>query len=218
MRRVRTRVRPAEARDAPLVAETILLASRSHVARGAWDLCFPGTEPQRLAHLQAFARSERRSFFHWEVCLVGESDGVPGAALCAVVPQEIGSFDPTPTIVAELTRAGWTAADLAAMDRRLAPFLTCVFDAAPDVLMVENVATLAAFRRRGLIRALLERALQRGRDAGCRCAQLTILIGNQAAQRAYEGAGFAVIAEKRSPAFAAAIPGCPGLALMQCDL
>lgn len=213
-----TCVRPAEARDAALLAKTTLLASRSHVTRGAWDLCFPGDDAQRLQHLRAFALAERRSFFHWEVCLVAEDDGVAAAALCAVVPQEIGSFDPTPTIVDELTRAGWTGADLAAMDRRLAPFLTCVFDAAPDVLMVENVATLAASRRRGLIRGLLERALERGRDAGCKHAQLTILIGNQAAQRAYEGVGFTVIAEKRSPAFAAAIPGCPGLALMQCDL
>jgi ribosomal protein S18 acetylase RimI-like enzyme len=211
-------VRPARASDAALLAETALMASRSHVNRGAWDLCFQGDDAERLSYLRAFAVGAPASFFHWSVGLVGEADGVPGAALSAATPAAVGSFDPTPTMVAVLTGRGWTAGDLAAMDHRLAPFLTCTFDPAPGALLIENVGTRAPLRRRGLVHALLERALAEGRAAGCQRAQLSILAGNTAAQRAYEAVGFRVVAERHSPAFAATIPGCPGLALMECPL
>lgn len=211
-------VRPARPEDAPLLAETALLASRSHVTRGAWDLCFPGGDEECLGHLTAFARADPPSFFHWSVCLVGEIDGEAGGALCAVVPSAIGSYDPTPTIVGALLARGWTVEHLAAMDDRLAPFLTCVFDAPPSAMMIENVAILPAHRRRGVMHAMLDHALAAGRAAGCELAQLTILIGNTAAQRVYERVGFKVVAERRTPAFSAVIPGCPGLALMHCAL
>ena len=211
-------VRPADARDAPLLAQTALLASRSHVTRGAWDLCFPTGDEECLANLQLFATANPPSFFHWSVCLVGEVDGTPAASLCVAAPGELPSFDPTPTIVGTLRTRGWSPEQLAGLDRRLAPFLTCVFGLPTDALMIENVATLPALRRRGAVGALLEQALERGRRAGCRQAQLTILIGNTAAQSAYERVGFRVVEEKRTAAFAAVVPGCAGLALMQCPL
>ena len=209
-------VRPATPHDVPLLAQTALLASRSHVSRGAWDLCFPGGDEESLGHLRTFAVAEPPSFFHWSVGLVAEADGVPGAALCAAASGAIKSLDPTVMIVGALTAHGWTATHLAAMDRRLAPFLSCNFETSPHALLIENVGTLPALRRRGLVRALLERALADYGKAGGRLAQLTILIGNTAAQRAYEAVGFRVVAEKRTAEFAAVIPGCPGLALMQC--
>ena len=57
--------------------------------------------------------------------------------------------------------------------------------------IVENVGTRPDLRRRGLVGALLERALERGRERGFAKAQISCLIGNDAAQRAYEKAGFA---------------------------
>jgi ribosomal protein S18 acetylase RimI-like enzyme len=207
-------VRVARPADAPLLAETVLLASRSHVQVGAWDLCFPGTDAERLAILRDLVTALPASFFHHSVSLVAEDDGVPAAALCAVAPRELGQFDPTPTMTYVLRARGWTREALAAMNARIAPFETCLFPAPPERLIVENVATLPAHRRRGCVRALLDAALARGRAAGCREAQLSIFIDNLAAQRAYEAVGFRVVEEKRSAAFAAAIPGCAGLACM----
>jgi translation initiation factor 4G len=79
--------------------------------------------------------------------------------------------------------------------------------------VIESVATLPEFRRRGLVDALIAEILGTGRGHGNRIAQLTILIGNVAAQRAYEKAGFRVRDEKRHRDFQAAL-GAPGFMRM----
>jgi ribosomal protein S18 acetylase RimI-like enzyme len=71
--------------------------------------------------------------------------------------------------------------------------------------VVESVATLPEYRRRGLTDSLMREILEIGRARGHRIAQLTILIGNVAAQSAYEKAGFTVRDEKRHPDFEAAL-------------
>ena len=63
------------------------------------------------------------------------------------------------------------------------------------------------------VRALLDVALAEGRTRGCRTAQISCLIGNDAARRAYERAGFEVVEERRDPAFEQLI-GVPGFSRM----
>ena len=82
---------------------------------------------------------------------------------------------------------------------------------------VENVATLPEYRRRGLVDALMSRMLDEGRKRGCRCAQITILIGNDPAQRAYEKAGFKVSDERRNSDFETLL-GSPGFRRLTRDL
>ncbi len=52
--------------------------------------------------------------------------------------------------------------------------------------------------------------LPEGKRLGMREAQITFLIGNDAAERAYAHAGFDYAGERRSPEFEAAV-GVPGL-------
>jgi ribosomal protein S18 acetylase RimI-like enzyme len=66
---------------------------------------------------------------------------------------------------------------------------------------VENVATLPEFRRRGLVDRLMEEILERGRRRGATESDISVFIGNDSAQRAYEKCGFAVIAERHDPEF-----------------
>ena len=87
---------------------------------------------------------------------------------------------------------------------------TCVMEANDDLWTIENVATLATHRGRGLAGMLIEHALDEGRQSGFAQAQITFLIDNDPAERAYAKAGFEFAEEKRSPAFAAAV-GAPGL-------
>ena len=89
----------------------------------------------------------------------------------------------------------------------------CAPEHAPGAWIVENVATLPEFRRRGLVDQLLEEILEKGRTAGASVAEVGVLIGNDPAQRAYEKAGFAVVDEKRHPEFEAAYK-CPGIRLL----
>ena len=104
----------------------------------------------------------------------------------------------------------------ASVGARSAPVWTCTFDTLEGAWVVESVATLPEYRRRGLVDSLMSNILEMGRARGHRLAQLTILIGNTAAQRAYEKAGFKVDAEKRDRNFEAAL-GAPGFMRMVRD-
>ena len=75
---------------------------------------------------------------------------------------------------------------------------------------MESVAALPAFRRRGLVKAMLHEALDKGVGRGYHLAQISVLIGNTPAQCAYEKVGFKVADEKRHPDFLAAV-GEPGM-------
>jgi RimJ/RimL family protein N-acetyltransferase len=68
---------------------------------------------------------------------------------------------------------------------------------------------LPAYRGRGLMQALIERALTAGKAAGFKRASISFLIGNDAAERCYAKAGFTFSEEKRDAAFEA-ITGSPG--------
>jgi translation initiation factor 4G len=57
---------------------------------------------------------------------------------------------------------------------------------------------------------LIERALEDGRKQGFQEAQISFLIGNEPAERAYYKAGFRFDAERRHPDHEAAC-GSPGL-------
>jgi translation initiation factor 4G len=65
--------------------------------------------------------------------------------------------------------------------------------------------------------ALLKYELARARGAGFRRAQISFLIGNEAAERAYRKVGFTLAEEKRAPDFELAI-GVPGLRRLARDL
>jgi ribosomal protein S18 acetylase RimI-like enzyme len=82
----------------------------------------------------------------------------------------------------------------------------------PDIgadFAIESVATLPHFRRRGLIGALIDEVLRDASVRGCRLAQITTYLENDAAQKAYEKAGFEVQDEKRC-AEVQRILGVPG--------
>jgi ribosomal protein S18 acetylase RimI-like enzyme len=70
----------------------------------------------------------------------------------------------------------------------------------PDVgadFGIENVATVPEYRRRGLIGALIHEILHTASARGCKLAQITTYLGNDAAVSAYEKSGFRILDEKR---------------------
>ena len=192
----------------------MLEASRGHLALGAWDLYVGDDEPRTLAMLERLAIQPVPSFCRVDGFFVAEVDGEPAAALCGYDPGAPGMTNPDAAIAAAVASAlGWGDAERAAADARLEGFATCLSAPPPDVWVVEWVATRPAFRRRGLVRALLAAALDAGRGRGFRASQITLFIGNTPAERAYERAGYAIAGDKRHPAFQRSI-GCPGLRRM----
>ena len=207
-------IRPARQDDASFLAWAVIEAARSHRPRGFWDLWVPDADV-RLAFVERLLVAQSVSMWHWTVFHVAEWRGVPAATLSGCDPSLIAPAD---VAVREgMVASGWSEAETAAAIARATPFFGCMHETPPGAWLVESVATLPEARGRGLGAALVEHVLGDGRRRGHSDAKLSLMIGNSAAQRLYERAGFAITAEKRDAALEAAI-GCPGVAQMSCPL
>ncbi|MGA7872864.1 MAG: GNAT family N-acetyltransferase [Candidatus Binatus sp.] len=210
------KVRRGRADDAEFLARVMMLASRGHLRRGVWDLIAGGSENDCLDYLRRLALTEPVSLCHYSSFIVAEHDGCPAAALCGFDPRAGGWQLLAEAMKSVQRQKGWTRADEKASAERTAPVWQCTFDALEGAWVVESVATMPEFRRRGLADSLMAEILDIGRARGHRIAQLTLLIGNVAAQRAYEKAGFSVTEEKRYRDFEAALEA-PGFMRMLRD-
>lgn len=210
------KIRPGKKEDATFLAQVMMLASRGHLQRGIWDLIAGGSEVNCLDYLRRLALTEPVSLCHYSSFIVAEHDRRPAAALCGFDPRA-GGWQVLADAMNNVQREiGWTQADQKASAQRSAPVWTCTFDTLDGAWVVESVATKPEFRRRGLVDSLMAEILEAGRARGHRLAQLTILIGNVAAQRAYEKAGFRLLDEKRHRDFKTAM-GAPGFMRMVRD-
>ncbi len=191
------RIRHGRAEDADFLAWVMFSASRAHLTRGLWDLIIGADEAGCLDYLKRLALAEPRSLYHYESFLVAEIDGAPAAALCGFETR--GAWEIVGDAMANVQRdLGWTDADATESYQRIAPIWTACMpsDAGAD-FAIESVATLPGYRRRGLVRTLLDAVLQDAAQRGCRLAQITTYLGNDAAQAAYEKSGFEVLDRKR---------------------
>lgn len=191
------RIRAGEPSDADFLAWVTLAASRADLARGLWDLIIGADEAGCLEYLRRLALAEPRSLYHYENFLIAEMDGAPAAALCSFETPDVWSIagDAMANVQRDL---GWTEAQAKASYQRIAPMWAACMP--PDIgadFIIESVATLPDYRRRGLIQALIEEVLQSATQRGSKLAQITTYLGNDAARLAYEKSGFRVHDEKR---------------------
>ena len=184
------------------------MAGRGHLALGPWDLVFPEARERRRA-LEQLAGGEVRSWCHHSLFQVADQDGEACAALVAFEPEEIGEISLAKPLLHVFQLLAWRRERIAAAPPLLAPYLRCFPDMPPGSWILENVGTRADLRRRGLVQGLLERALETGRRRGHRRAQISCLIGNLPAQRAYEKVGFTVVEERADAEFERLL-GAPG--------
>lgn len=205
-------LRSAASADVSLIASVLEMAGRGHLERGPWDLMFPEPAERRRA-LEHIAGEAPLSWCHHSLFHVAEADGKPAAALCAFEAGELGDTSLAAPLFATFALLGWNEQRIAEVGPMLEPYLVCFPDMPAGTWIVENVGTREDARRRGLVRVLLDRALEQGRRRGFERAQISCLIGNDAAQRAYERAGFEVVEERRDAAFEKLI-GVPGFSRM----
>ncbi len=204
------RIVDARREQADFLAWVMMTAHRSHLQRGLWDFVVGGSEADCLRYLQALAVTEQAHWAHYSTFIVAEADGRPVSALCGYFEAECG----TPAIREGMAQAnavvGRSDEEHAAGWQRAGSIIQVAPEHAPGVWVVEHVATLPEYRRRGLVDRLLVEILDKGRKLGASIADIGVLIGNDPAQRAYEKAGFEVTAEKRHPEFEA-VYKCPGI-------
>lgn len=193
-----------------MLAEVVLLASRSHVATGVFDLIIETNDADRLAAISAILTTDTRSWCHYKNFLLAWVDGQPAAALSGYAANDDSLLPLEKAFVVGFRAIGMNDEQIGSAFRNSMVFLTCSSDDEPGAWVIEWVACLEAFRRRGLIRELMQAILERGRERGHELSQIGLLHGNISAQRAYEDVGFELEYEKTDPSFEAAI-GCPGM-------
>jgi GNAT superfamily N-acetyltransferase len=206
-------IRPAAPGDATEVARLMYLAGKSHVKTSIYDLTFPGSMEERLSKLTALLTTQARSWYHYSHYLVSEVDGSVAGSLCGFNDREAGGS----LMQQAYIEIGTDRAEGKAMFERLQPFYRVNPVHYEDSWVVEHVAVFPDFRGQGIISALLEEILDRGRGRGFKSAELNMLIGNTPAQRAYEKVGFIVVEENTDEEFMK-IFGSPGMVRLYMQL
>ena len=208
-------IRPAVREDAEFLGWVILTAARGHLARGWFDIVLAHDEPFRLAYCARLVAAEPRSWWHWSLFSIAEVDGKPASALCGFGDESV--YMASGAAMEEASSAmGLSGAEHAKLWPRGAFILSCT-TGEEDAWTIENVATLAEYRRIGVTQPLLAHEFARARAAGFKRAQISFLIGNEPAEHAYRKAGFTFAEEKRAAEFEAAI-AVPGLRRLARDI
>ena len=145
--------------------------------------------------------------------MIAEADGSPAAGLSGYDPKICGYEALYRAIPEVLKKLGHSGGPDPETNKRAERVLCCIPEDTEGAWITDSVATLPEYRRKGLVDRLLAAILEKGRQEGFQKAQISIYIGNIAAQRAYEKHGFKIVAEKRHPDFETEI-GSPGMALM----
>jgi len=206
-------IRPARPEDAGFLAWVILTAGRAHVTRGIWEVILGGTEQDNQDFLKLLAVTTTPHLFHYFCYLIAEADGRPAAGLGGYDPKICGYEALYRAIPEVLKKMGHSGGPDPETNMRAERVLCCIPEDAEGAWIIDSVATLPEYRRKGLVDRLLVAILEKGRQEGFQKAQISIYIGNRPAQRAYEKHGFKIVDEKRHPDFEAEI-GSPGMARM----
>lgn len=206
-------IRKATPKDSKFLSWVILEASHSHLgdSSGLWNLVFPESEHDRMIYLEKLILSSHVSFCHYSLYLIAEVDGKPVSALAGFDPNLV-TDDNFINAMIDILPKPLINSVLGSMT----PYVTCLIEPDKDSWVIDMVATKPEYRRLGLSKKLLLSILQNGFEAGFRKAELLILIGNIAAQKAYEKIGFKTVEEKKHPEFKKAL-NCPGVARMTID-
>ncbi|HEU4760596.1 MAG TPA: GNAT family N-acetyltransferase [Dehalococcoidia bacterium] len=194
----------------PFIAWVMQVSHRSHLELGFWDHLIGGGDEGVRRYLEVLATTQRRHWAHYSTFLVAHVDGLATSALCGYFEEESGGVNFRAGLEEANLKAGRTEDEVAAGWARAGSILNVLPEHVPGAWIVEHVATRPEFRRQGLVERLLHEMLERGAARGASTADISVLIGNDPAQRAYEKCGFKMVAEKRDPAFGEAY-GTPGI-------
>lgn len=204
-----TIVRPATPDDAAFLGWASVMASRSQLVRGWFEIVLRRDDAFCFEFAKYLTIAKARSWWHWSLFQVAEVDGVVASAMCGFGDGSV--YRASYAAMAEACEKMGIGADEQAQLWPRGAFIASPATNEVGAWTVENVATKPDYRQRGLVQMLLEREFTVARAAGFKRAQISIFMGNTAAERAYEKAGFTFAEQKTTPDFQAAL-GIPGVA------
>lgn len=205
-------IRRARAEDAAALAELILIAGESP-SHGSYDIFFGGDRRSQQEQLARLVRAETPTDFHYSQFFVAELGGEIAAGASGFDPSTSGKQN----VVQALQEIGWSQAEIADAMERMSPILSCAAEEPKGVWVLEHIATLPRFRRRGLAREVVTETIEEGFRAGFDRAQLSLLLGNEEARKLYIGLGFREAGPPRKHPQFEAVMGSPGAETLLLD-
>lgn len=190
-------VRPAQKDDVSFIADVIIMAGRSQAKIGLWDAAFPESEKDRKDKIELLLQTPTVSTFHYSQFYIAEVNGKAACGMCGYQVKP-GSGK---NLIYAFREMGFDKNQINDVLVNMAPFSTCYPDTPEDAWIVECVATMPEFRKKGIADYLLRHVIDKGREQGFKKFQITVVIGNVAAKNAYLKAGFKECDLKTSPEF-----------------
>jgi ribosomal protein S18 acetylase RimI-like enzyme len=209
-------LRSARPEDASFLAWIMLAAGRAHVRRGIWEVILNEPEEKCLRFFEHLVTTAERHLFHHSCFLLAETAGHPAAGLGGYDPATLG-YQALSAALPEAFRRSRFQPNSGVDGTESPRIVECVPTALEGAWVIESVATLPEFRRKGMVDRLLEEMIEICRAKGFPMAQINIYIGNEPALKAYQKHGFQFLDEKRDSYFESQI-GSPGMARLVRDL
>jgi ribosomal protein S18 acetylase RimI-like enzyme len=208
-------IRPATPNDAAFLGWASVMAARSQLARGWFDIVLRRDEAFVLEFAKHLTLAKAVSWWHWSLFQVAEVDGVLASAMCGFGDDRV--YRASTDAMAEAAAKMKIPQSEQAQFWPRGAFIMSTATSEPNAWTIENVATKPEYRGSGATHALLERELEIARGEGFKRAQISVFMGNVRAERAYTKAGFKLAEEKTAPDFEAAM-GVPGTRRLARDI
>lgn len=210
-------IRKALPDDGVFLADMIMMAGRNHTSRAILEYLLGGKPNDCMTFLQMLLITQTPHLFHHSCYLIAEDSSGPVAIMGGYDPATMG-YHAFHLAVPEVSPIlGWSAAEQDLVKERTDKLLPCMPAIIDGTWIIDRGATKDEARRKGAASQLLEEILAEGKRLGFATAQANVFIGNEAAIKLHEKAGFAVSEEKADDFFEKMI-GAPGMLSMTRDI
>lgn len=210
-----TTIRPATPDDAGFLGWASVMASRSQLARGWFEIVLRRDDAFCFEFAKYLTVAKAISWWHWSLFLVAEEDGEIAAAMCGFGDNSV--YRNSTAAMAEAGDKMGIPKDEQAQFWPRGAFIASPATSEAGAWTIENVATKPQFRNRGIATTLMAAELDVARAKGFKRAQISFYMGNTPAARSYTKAGFTFAEDKTAPDFEAAL-GIPGVTRFARDL
>lgn len=201
-------IRPATPHDAPFLGWACVMAARSQLERGWFEIVLQRDEVFCIEFATYLTLARAVSWWHWSLFHVAEVDGVLASAMCGFGDESV--YLASSDAMAEAgDKMGIPKSEQAWFWPRGA-WIVSPATSEDGAWTIENVATKPEFRGTGITYALLQVELGVARSKGFKRAQISFFVGNEAAERNYTKSHFKFAEEKHAPDFEA-VTGVPGV-------
>jgi translation initiation factor 4G len=211
-------IRDAKPQDAPFLATSILIAGRAHVTRGIWEAILGGPEKETLHFLQSLSITQIPHLFHYSYYLIAEENAFDPVGSLGGYDPNIAGYHALQQAIPEVARKlNLPVETFNHFQGRANRILACLPKQIEGAWVIDSVATLPEYRRKGVSQKLLRAILEKGKRQGYSKAQINMYIGNDPALRLYRKFGFEIVEEVLDEYFEKSI-GSPGMLSLVKDL